>query len=108
MEQFNSVVNQNLGWIHTNKYVLPILVLILGLYAALARPTLPKYVERLFENPVFRLVLLSYILYRGNSDPQLSIMIASAFLITMHMINKQKIDKFASGKTQGDIIYGTR
>jgi hypothetical protein len=97
-EQFNSVVNKNLGWIHTNKYVLPVLSLFLGVYVALARPTLPNFVVKLFENPVFRLVMISYIIYRGNKDPQLSLMIASAFLITMHMINKQKVEKMCSSK----------
>ena len=93
MNSFNSLVNNNLGWVHENKLVLPILSLILGIYAALARPKLPKFIERLFENPVFRLVMISYIIYRGNNDPQLSLMIAAAFLITMHMINKQKVTK---------------
>ena len=93
MNSFDSLVNNNLGWIHENKLVLPMLSLILGVYAALARPKLPKFVERLFENPVFRLAMISYIIYRGNDEPQLSIMIAAAFLITMHMINKEKVNK---------------
>ncbi len=95
MEQFNSVVNKNLGWIHENKYVLPVLSLFLGVYAALARPKLPKFVAKLFENPVFRLVMIAYIIYRGNKDPQLSLMIAAAFLITMHMINKQQVESIS-------------
>lgn len=94
-EQFNSIVNKNLGWIHTHKYVLPVLSLFLAIYVAIARPQLPSYVEKLFENPIFRLVMISYILYRGNHDPQLSLMIAAAFLITIHMINKQKVEKMA-------------
>lgn len=93
-EQFDSVVNQNLGWVHSNPYILPILSLFLGMYVALARPKLPNFIERLFENPIFRLVVIAYILYRGNQDPQTSLMIAAAFLITMHMINKQKVEKF--------------
>jgi outer membrane biosynthesis protein TonB len=92
MNSFDSLVNKNLGWVHDNKYILPIMTLILGLYAALARPKLPKFVEKLFNNPVFRLIVISYIIYRGNKDPQLSIMIAAAFLITMHMINKKKVN----------------
>ena len=96
MNSFDSLVNQNLGWVHQNKYVLPVLSLFLGMYAALARPNLPKFVEKLFENPVFRLVVISYIIYRGNQDAQLSIMIAAAFLITIHMINKQKVEKMSS------------
>jgi hypothetical protein len=95
MEQFNTVVNQNLGWVHENKYVLPVLSLFLGMYAALARPKLPNFIAKLFENPVFRLVMISYIIYRGNKDPQLALMIAAAFLITMHMINKQQVEKLS-------------
>ncbi len=97
MEQFNTVVNQNLGWVHENKYVLPVLSLFLGMYAALARPKLPNFIAKLFENPVFRLVMISYIIYRGNKDPQLALMIAAAFLITMHMINKQQVEKLCCG-----------
>jgi hypothetical protein len=98
MEQFNSIVNRNLGWVHENKYVLPMLSLFLAMYAALARPTLPTFVGKLFENPVFRLVMIAYIIYRGNKDPQLSLMIAAAFLITMHMINKKQVEQL-SGQT---------
>ena len=97
-EQFNYIINKNIGWVHTNKYILPVLSLFLGMYAALARPTLPNFIIKLFENPVFRLVMISYIIYRGNQDPQLSLMIATAFLITMHMINKQKVEKFSTTK----------
>lgn len=96
-EQFNTIVNENLGWVHTNKYTLPVLSLFLGVYVALARPKLPNFIVKLFENPVFRLVMIAYIIYRGNQDPQLSLMIAAAFLITMHMINKQKIEKLSCG-----------
>ena len=97
-EQFNYIINKNIGWVHTNKYILPVLSLFLGMYAALARPTLPNFIIKLFENPVFRLVMISYIIYRGNQDPQLSLMIATAFLITMHMINKKKVEKFSTTK----------
>jgi len=97
MEQFNTIVNQNLGWVHENKYVLPVLSLFLGMYAALARPKLPNFIAKLFENPVFRLVVIAYIIYRGNKDPQLSLMIAAAFLITMHMINKKSVEVMSDG-----------
>jgi len=95
MNSFDSLVNKNLGWVHENKVVLPVLALILGMYAALARPKLPKFIEKLFENPIFRLAMIAYIIYRGNNDPKLSVMIAVAFLITMHMINKRRVRKIS-------------
>ena len=107
MEQFNTVVNQNLGWVHENKYVLPVLSLFLGMYAALARPKLPNFMAKLFANPVFRLVMIAYIIYRGNKDPQLALMIAAAFLITMHMINKKQVETLSSNKLNGQYCCGT-
>ena len=92
---FNSFINKNLGWVHKNNYILPVISLVLGMYAALARPKLPKFVEKLFENPISRLLMISYIIYLGNQDPQLSIMIAAAFLITIHMINKRQVKNMA-------------
>jgi hypothetical protein len=106
MEQFNTIVNKNLGWVHENKYVLPVLSLCLGMYAALARPKLPNFIAKLFENPVFRLVVISYIIYRGNKDPQLSLMIAAAFLITMHIINKQQVEKYSPDTKPRQCIDG--
>ena len=107
MDQFNSIVNDNLGWIHENKYVFHTLSLFLGMYVALARPKLPTFIAKLFENPLFRIVVISYIVYRGNKDPQLSIMIATAFLVTMHMINKTRVENFStSPHDAGKLSFG--
>lgn len=103
-EQFDSIVNKNLGWVHQNKYVLPVLSLFLAVYVALARPVLPKFIAKLFENPVFRLLMISYIIYRGNRDPQLSLMIAAAFLITIHMLNRQKVNELSKSTTQNNTV----
>jgi hypothetical protein len=56
------------------------------------RPNLPPSVERVFSNPVFRLVVLSYIAFRDTNEPVLSVMMATAFLLTMYMIDKQSIE----------------
>lgn len=92
MEQFNTLVNDKLGWMHENKYVLPFVIAFLGMYGALARPKIPSYIEKLFQNTIFRLVVISYVIYRGNSDPQLSLTIVAVFLLIMHSINKKSIE----------------
>lgn len=95
MEQFNTLVNDKLGWMHENKYVLPFVIAFLGMYGALARPKIPSYIEKLFQNTIFRLVVISYVIYRGNSDPQLSLTIVAVFLLIMHSINKKSIEGMA-------------
>jgi hypothetical protein len=79
--------------IHDNKYITPILVLFTIVYADLARPQLPKYMEELFENMFFRLVVISFILYKANNDIQTSVLITFCFLFIMHLINNQKIHR---------------
>jgi hypothetical protein len=96
MEQFNTLVNDRLGWIHEHKYVLPCIIAFLGMYGALARPKIPSYIEKLFQNSIFRMVVISYVIYRGNSDPQLSLTIVAVFLLVMHTINKNNIEGMAA------------
>jgi hypothetical protein len=92
-KSFNDAVNSQIGWIHDNNYIAPILVLILCLYVTLVRPELPKYIEKLFENFFFRLIVLSFIVYKANNDIQTSILLTFSFLFIMHTINSQRIDK---------------
>jgi len=77
--------------IHDNKYITPIIVLFTTIYADLARPQIPKYMEELFENMFFRLFVISFILYKSNNDMQTSVLITFCFLFFMHMVNNQKI-----------------
>lgn len=95
-EKFDAMVNKYLEPSLTHKYVLPVLALILILYVSHVRPTLPNFVLELFHNNIFRLVVCTYIVYRANHDPQSAVLIAAVFLIIMHMVNKQFIDKFTN------------
>jgi hypothetical protein len=64
----------------------------LMLYASLAKPKLPVIVRHLFDNAVFRFLILTLILWRGNKDIKSSLMIAIGFILTMQIVNKQKTE----------------
>jgi hypothetical protein len=74
-----------------NKYVSTSASLFLILYAGMARPQLPQFVANLFDNAVFRLTILSLIVFMSGQNIQLSVMVAIAFTITMNLLNEQKI-----------------
>jgi hypothetical protein len=97
-EKFDSAINHFLEPAVTNKYVMPVLALILVLYVTFVRPTLPQYVQDLFHNNIFRFFVLAYIVYRANHDIQSAILLSAVFLITMHMVNKQYVENFGKGK----------
>ena len=69
----------------TNK-LLVIFTIFISLYSSKIRPELPKFIKNLFNNYLFRLMILSFIAYRSNEDPSLSIIIAIAFINTMNML----------------------
>jgi hypothetical protein len=63
----------------------------LVLYAGMASPELPKMVKKMFNNSIFRILILSLIVYKGNKDPQLAITIAIAFTITMNYLRDSEL-----------------
>ena len=80
-----------------NKYVKTGITIMLGLYAALLGPELPKSVRDLFENSIFKMIVLFFVVVRGNKDPQMALMIAIAYVLTLEYLQKQDvIQGFAS------------
>ncbi len=71
----------------------PILVYFLVFYGGNAAPKLPNLILSLFENPVFRIFILSLIVYKGNSNPSTAILIAVGFTLVMDRINKQNFSE---------------
>jgi hypothetical protein len=69
----------------------------LGLYAALLGPELPQTIRNLFENTIFKMVILFLVVVRGNKNPQMALMIAVAYVLTLEYLQKQDvISGFAS------------
>jgi|TARA_B110000008_G_scaffold266968_1_gene293663 hypothetical protein len=65
--------------------------LFLVLYAGMASPELPSLIKNAFSNSIFRMLVLSLIVYKGNKDPQLAITIAIAFTLTMNYLRDNEL-----------------
>ena len=68
-----------------------LITMFLVFYGGYASPELPEPVLNLFENPVFRIFILSLIVYKSNSNPTLSILISILFVNLMNSVNKKKL-----------------
>ena len=95
-----------------NKYISTGLSMFLALYAGFARPTLSKNVLKIFDNQLFRLAVLFLIAYKANRDPQLSIMIAVAFMVSLNVLAEkemkesfQQIENFKQAEHYNNIEY---
>ncbi|VVU94912.1 hypothetical protein CPAV1605_637 [seawater metagenome] len=83
----------DLSFISNNQYISTILTMFFIIYASTIRPDLPPFIRKLYENPIFRILILSLIVYKGNKDPQLSLMIAIAFTVTLNIMSEEEINE---------------
>jgi len=93
-----SFIKENLNLIEEkfnkfDKIIYILISLFLISYVGLARPVLPLFMKKLFENILFRSILISYILYKTNHDLKISVFITIIFLYIMHIINKQNVNE---------------
>jgi hypothetical protein len=74
-----------------NPYVSATLTLFLVLYGGLAKPDLPDFILDLFDNAIFRMLVLFLIAYTASNNPQVAILVAIAFTITMNLLSERKM-----------------
>lgn len=98
-----------------NKNVSTIITVILGLYIAVLGtgislkipgigtnkpfqgPKLPLFIYNLFDNVIFRIIILFLIFVSGNKNPSVAILIAISYVLTLDYINFQQLrDKIKS------------
>jgi O-antigen ligase len=80
-----------------NKYFVAFFITFTIMYFPLIRPELPSYIKNLFNNPIFRLVVLFLIVVKANKDPSLALMIAIVFVaITNCLAQQQAVEAFQS------------
>lgn len=74
-----------------NPYLKSGLALFLVLYSSMSRPELPSMIMLLFDNAIFRLLVLTLIVFMSNGDVQVALLVAVAFTVTLNFLNEQKI-----------------
>ena len=84
-------MKDSLEFLFSDKRMKVIITFFLVFYGATASPQLPDFIINLFKNEMFRVLILSLIVYKGNSNPTLSILIAFSFVLIMNMINKREL-----------------
>ncbi len=89
------------GWF-SNEYVNAALALLLIIYAAYGAQRLPPYILGMFDMPLFKLLIFLLIVYLARKSPTLAIIAAVAFMVTLQVLTKMKIDDavLSSAKSQ--------
>ena len=93
VKTFDNTVKGWLSFIDDNEYVTAALTIFLIVYASYAAPKLPPYILKLFDNPLFKLLIFFLIVYTAKKNPTVAIIAAVAFMVTIHALNKLKLDQ---------------
>ena len=87
IQKISSEIDGFLKPIFTDKISSSIISLILVLYAGLAAPKLPKSISKLFENKIFKLIVLIVIAYSASKDSSVAIITAVALVLSMQTLS---------------------
>lgn len=91
MVQFLDSINNGLTSLLQNQWFTAFASLFLILYASLARPDLPLWVARLFDNPFFRLFVLFSIAYAASKNVTIAVVTAITFAVVMSLLSEQRL-----------------
>lgn len=86
IRQSQAVVESTLNTTLDNPYIMAILKVTLVLYAVMIAPKPPGYLEELFKNTYFKIFAIALMIYLGEKDLQLAILIAVVYVIGMNMM----------------------
>lgn len=85
--QIDRTMSQFLG----NQVVSTVLTVFLVLYAVMAAPNLPPFLAVLFDNPLFRILVLFLVLLLNNYDPTVALLTAIGFVISLQTLNRYRM-----------------
>ena len=85
-----------------HKQVSLVITLLIALYAGLAAPALPNVLVRAADSIPGKLVFLFIIAYMASKDIPVALMIAVAFVVTLHVANKRTTELYMNSLERFD------
>jgi len=77
-----------------NPTIYAVLILFIGIYGPRLSPKLPKVVRDLFDNSIFRLAILTLVLYMTNKNLQLALLVSIGFMLITSLTNSMQMEEF--------------
>jgi hypothetical protein len=106
LSKVNNYLNNSLAFLHKNKYVNTVLILILVIYAVLIKPTLPSYLLPVVNNIGVRTVMITLCLYYLNNNLFISFGMAVVFLSAMSLVDtKEHMGLYTAGIVSEQLNY---
>tara|TARA_B100001093_G_scaffold508962_1_gene572114 strand:- start:748 stop:1317 length:570 start_codon:yes stop_codon:yes gene_type:complete len=93
-------VLQNINGLLDNQTTVVVVSLVLAMYSGLAAPALPNSVILFFDSLLGKLLFIFLIGYLSSRNIQVALMVAVAYLVTLHVLNKRSAEQFSVMKRE--------
>lgn len=93
IKDFDNTLKGWFSYADKNEYITAAIGLFLIVYASYAAPKLPPSILKLFENPLFKLLIFFLIVYIARLNATIAIIAAVALMVTIHALNKMQIEE---------------
>ena len=101
MHQLDQEVTKIFSFLYKNKYVKIPLLILLAAYFVIS-PKLPQYVHILYNNIIFKILIVLLIIFLSTHDKQLALMVTAVYLLTVIKINKS--EKFTNVEDEEQVM----
>lgn len=91
-EDFDNAINRSLSFLD-NKFLSYFIKMLLILYIVLIAHKLPDFMIELLRNNFIRVILLFMVVWMGNKDYTIGLLISIAFIMSMNYINNLDMRK---------------
>jgi len=85
MDSLQKLLNKSID----NPIIYSVLALFLAIYSPRLAPKIPNWLMDLFQNEIFKFIILLLVVYVSSKDLQLSLLISIAFVMVMSIVNYQ-------------------
>jgi hypothetical protein len=105
VKSFKTMLNPD--YLVQNSYLFAVLSIFLTMYGPRLHPKLPEPLINLFDNALFRAVVLFMIVFLSSNNFQSSIVITVIFLVTMNLLHTSKaLEKYENIQYENFYNYG--
>ena len=87
---YMKIITQMLELIEENKYLSLFITFFLVIFCSLCKTELPRFIRKLFDNFLFKIGIVTLILLKTKSNPQLGLILGITYIIVSTMIRNRE------------------
>ena len=91
VDMLNSSIDSRMANVMDNHYFILFLEVLLVVYVILVVPRMPPGLVNLLDNPYVTVIGLALVIYSYNKNATLSILLAIALVMTLHVVSKYRM-----------------